>query len=134
MPVSLQRPEDRRLTANLTAAINQAKDNGDLETSRQIAGDPHGFILRQGWANLDFDDSLQLGQLRKLWESLKAESLAVIEATNALRESAETELHTLVTGKPELLVTVIGQQITQIAAEIARMKDEEVKLEIGELG
>jgi len=95
-----------------------------------------GFILRQGWVNLDFDDSLQLGQLRKLWESLTAESLAVVEATNELRESAETELHTLVTGKPELLETVIGQQITQIAAEIARMKDEEAKLEreIEELG
>ena len=38
----------------LTAAINHAKDRGDLETLRQIAGDPHGFILRQGWASLDF--------------------------------------------------------------------------------
>ncbi len=34
----------------LTAAINYAKDRGDLDTLRQIAGDPHGFILRQGWA------------------------------------------------------------------------------------
>ncbi len=119
----------------LTAAINLAKDNGDLETLRQIADDPHGFILRQGWTNLDFDDSLQIGQLRKLWESLQAEILAVIEATNALRESAEYELHTLVAEKPKLLETVIGQQITQIEAEIGRMKDEEAKLEreIGEL-
>jgi len=61
--------------------------------------------------------------------------LAVIEATNALRQSAEYELHTLVAEKPELLETVIGKQITQIEAEIARMKDEEAKLEreIGEL-
>ena len=29
----------------LTAAINHAKDRGDLGTLRQIAGDPHGFIL-----------------------------------------------------------------------------------------
>jgi len=86
--------------------------------------------------NLDFDDSLQLGQLRKLRESLKAEILAVVEATNELRESAETELHTLVARKPEVLEAVIGQQITQIEAEIARMKDEEAKLEreIEELG
>jgi len=41
-----------------------------------------------------------------------------------------------VAGKPELLETVIGQQIMQIEAEIARMKDKEAKLEreIGELG
>ena len=39
-------------------------------------------------------------------------------------------------GKPELLETVIGQQITLNEAEIARMKDDEAKLEreIGELG
>ena len=120
----------------LTAAINTAKDNGDLETLRQIAGDPHGFILRQGWTNLDFDDSLQLDQLRKLWKSLQAASLAVIEATNALRESAGTKLHTLVAGKPEVLEAVIGHQIMRIEAEIARMKDKKAKLEreIGELG
>ena len=32
----------------LTAAINHAKDNGDLGTLRRIAEDPQGFILRQG--------------------------------------------------------------------------------------
>jgi len=94
----------------LTAAIDLAKDNGDLERLRQIAGDPHGFILRQVWTNLDFDDSLQVDQLRKLWKSLQAASLAVIEAMNALRESAGTKLHTLVAGKPELLERVIGHE------------------------
>ncbi len=39
------------------------------------------------------------------------------------------KLHTLVTEKPEWLETVIAQQITQIEAEMARMKDEEAKLE-----
>jgi hypothetical protein len=34
----------------LTAAINRAKDSGDIQTLREIADDPHGFILRQGWA------------------------------------------------------------------------------------
>ncbi len=122
-------PDKQETYGKLTAAINWAKDNGDLETLRQIADNPHGFILRQGWTNLDFDDSLQLGQLRKLWESLQAEILAVIEATNALRASAEYELHTLVAEKPELLGSVIAKQITQIEAEIVRMKDEEAKLE-----
>ncbi len=51
-------------------------------------------------------------------------------------ECTETELDTMVTGKPELLETVTGQQITQIEGDIARMKDEGAKLEreIGELG
>jgi hypothetical protein len=32
----------------LTAAINHAKDHGDLPTLRKIAEDPHRFILRRG--------------------------------------------------------------------------------------
>ena len=50
----------------MTAAINQAKDTGDIELLREIAEDPHGFILRQGWANLDFSDQEELTQLRRL--------------------------------------------------------------------
>jgi hypothetical protein len=50
----------------LTAAINRAKDAGDIKTLREIADDPHGFILRQGWAPLDFSDEAELAQLRRL--------------------------------------------------------------------
>jgi hypothetical protein len=32
----------------LTSAINRAKEEGDIELLREIAGDPNGFILRQG--------------------------------------------------------------------------------------
>ena len=42
-------PSDaERENAKLTAAINRAKDEGDIGTLREIADDPHGFILRQG--------------------------------------------------------------------------------------
>src|ERR1035438_1944133 len=44
-------PDKLETYHKLTAAINQAKDAGDIETLREIAEDPHGFILRQGWAN-----------------------------------------------------------------------------------
>jgi len=44
-------PSDaEREKIKLTAAINRAKDSGDIKTLREIADDPHGFILRQGWA------------------------------------------------------------------------------------
>jgi DNA polymerase-3 subunit epsilon len=46
-------PEKLETYAMLTAAINRAKDSGDIEALREIAEDPHGFILRQGWASLD---------------------------------------------------------------------------------
>jgi hypothetical protein len=35
----------------LTAAINRAKDSGDIKMLREIAEDPHGFILLQGWSD-----------------------------------------------------------------------------------
>src|SRR5271169_3774083 len=44
-------PDKLETYHKLTAAINLAKDNGDIETLREIAEDPQGFILRQGWAN-----------------------------------------------------------------------------------
>ena len=49
-----QEPEKQETYHRLTAAINAAKESGDLATLRMIADDPHGFILRQGWAALDF--------------------------------------------------------------------------------
>jgi len=57
-------PEKLETFHKLTAAINQAKDTGDIETLRAIAEDPHGFILRQGWAKLDFKDEKELAQLK----------------------------------------------------------------------
>src|ERR1035437_8041449 len=57
-------PDKLETYHKLTAAINQAKDNGDIETLREIAEDPHGFILRQGWAKLDFKDVDELAAER----------------------------------------------------------------------
>ena len=53
-------PDKLETYSMLTAAINRANDSGHLETLRQIASDPNGFILRQGWASLDFRDEEQV--------------------------------------------------------------------------
>ena len=37
-------PDKLATCEKLTAAINRAKDRGDLGTLRQMACDPHGFI------------------------------------------------------------------------------------------
>ena len=54
-------------------------------TAWKIANYPHGYILRQGWASLDFRDEEQVSRLRKLWESLELEILSVLEATKGRR-------------------------------------------------
>ena len=112
----------------LTAAINHAKDRGDLETLRQIAGDPHGFILRQGWASLAFRDEEQAARLRKLWESLELEILSVLEATNGLRESPEWELYELTAKQPEMLDSVVAKQTGLLEKEIASLAGEAERL------
>ena len=119
----------------LTAAINHAKDRGEIEALRQIADDPHGFILRQGWARLDFGEEEQLARLRKLWESLELEILSVIEATHRLRESPDFELHELTAQRPEMLDGVVTKQIAGLEVEIGKLKDaaERLAREIAEL-
>ncbi len=67
---------------------------------RRIAEDPHGFILRQGWAALDFGEERELAQLRRLWTHIELEIIRVLEAGNALRESPDYELHRLTTQTP----------------------------------
>ncbi len=119
----------------LTAAINRAKDSGDIETLRQIASDPHGFILRQGWASLDFRDEEQVTRLQKLLESLELEILRVLEATKQLRESPEFELYELVVRKPEMLDSVVAKQTALLEKEIRSLASEAERLgsEIEEL-
>ena len=104
--------------AKLTAAINCAKDNGDIATLREIADDPHGYILRQGWACLDFNDAAELTQLRRLYETLHLEIITVIESLNRLRESPEYELCQLSERKPGVL--------DELAAERARLPEKEI--------
>ena len=128
-------PEKLETYTKLTAAINAAKDNGDLETLRQIADDPAGYVMRQGWTAIDLGESDELEQLQKLFNSLEAEIIMVIESLGALRESPDYELHEITERKPEVFERVIQQQIEGINAEVAELKSQAEKLakEIQEL-
>lgn len=128
-------PDKLETYSNLTAAINRAKDSGDLDTLRQIASDPHGFILRQGWASLDFREEEHAARLGKLLESLEMEILNVLEATNQLRESPEFELYELMAKNAEMFDEVVSKQTTLLEKEIIDLTHEADQLskEIGKL-
>ena len=128
-------PERLETYTNLTAAINLAKNNGDLETLRKIAEDPVGFVLRQGWTAIEFGDSNEVVQMRRLWESLEAEIITVLEATNSLKESPDWELLQLVQRDPEVFERVVEKQTEGINAEAEVLKAQAEKLgnEISEL-
>ena len=44
-----------------------------------------GFILRQGWAVIDFSEERELAQLRRLWTRVELEIIRVLEATGKIR-------------------------------------------------
>lgn len=112
----------------LTAAINRAKDTGDFATLRQIADDPHGFILKQGWASLDFRDEEQAKRLEQLYVSLMAEIRSVLAARERMHQSPEFELYELTAKKPEMLNTVAEKQKALLESEIAELTREAERL------
>ena len=128
-------PEKLETYAKLTAAINWAKDSGDIETLREIAEDPHGFILRQGWASLDFSEEAELGQLRRLYETLQLEIIGVIESLGQLRESPEYELWQISDKKPGVLDELAAERAKVLEKERAELEKEAERLagEIEEL-
>jgi hypothetical protein len=99
-----------------------------LATLRVIAHDPIGYVMRQGWAAIDLGDSEELDQLQALFSSLEAEIIAVIEATDALKESPDYELHQMMERKPEMFDRVIEQQIAGIEGEVVELMTEAEKL------
>lgn len=112
----------------LTAAINRAKDHGDLAALRKIANDPQGFILKQGWTGLDFQDDDQAKRLEELLASLEAELRSVQEAHRRLRESPGFELYELTTKMPAMIETLTEKQADLLRQEIADLKREAAHL------
>ncbi len=106
-----------------------------MATLRKIAEDPQGFILRQGWASLDFADTEQIAQLRRLWESIELEIVRVLEALNALRESPDYELYRLTTRNPAFFDDTVRRHIETLEKEIAGLETQagELEREITEL-
>ena len=128
-------PDKLETYHKLTSAINRAKDSGDIKTLREIAEDPHGFILRQGWESLDFSEEVELTQLRRLYETLQLEIITVLESLNQLRESPDYELCQLSEKTPSLLDELAAERAKVLEKESAELEKEPERLagEIEEL-
>ena len=122
-------PDKIETYQQLTSAINQARDNGDIERLREIANDPHGFILRQGWASLNFNDVAEIESLRRLFETLQLEIVSTMDSLNELYESSDFALHELSVQQPGLLKEVAAEQAKAIDAEIVQLEVEAARLE-----
>jgi hypothetical protein len=129
-------PDKLETYQRLTAAINHAKDNGDIEMLREIAEDPYGFLFRKGWANLDFGDVEELAQLKRLHETLQKEIAAVTESLKELRASPDYELCQLAEQKPGILDELAAERAKQLEIENTELEKEAERLakEIKKLG
>jgi len=121
-------PDKLETYNKLTSAINRAKEAGDIKTLREIAEDPHGFILRQGWASLDFSDEVELAQLRRLHETLQLEIIAVLESLNHLRESPDYELCQISEQKPGVLDELAAERKKLLEKESAGLETQASRL------
>jgi hypothetical protein len=128
-------PDKQATYEKLTAAINRAKEAGDIKTLREIAEDPAGFILRQGWTGLDFSDEVELAELRRLHETLQLETIAVIESLEQLKESAEYELCGIVEQRPGVMDELAAERTKLLEQESDELQQQAEKLadEIREL-
>ena len=129
-------PDKLETYEKLTSAINQAKDNGDIATLREIAEDPHGFILRNGWATLDFSEEVELLELRRLYETLQLEIINVLESLARLRESPEYELCQIGEHKPGVIDELATERAKLLENESAELEQQANRFaeEIKELG
>jgi hypothetical protein len=124
-----QEPEKQAIYARLTAAINEARDAGDVAVLRQIADDPEAYIARQGWGTLEIARADETENLRKLYEAIELEIVERIEALTRLRESPEYELMKACRARPEMLDRVSEQRISTLEAEIEQLVQEANRLE-----
>ena len=120
--------DKRKRYEELTAMINRAKEDGDLETLEKIADDPEAYASEKGLGSLDLSEVDEVESLKRLWNALQAEIIAVLEAIEALKKSSEYELAKLAEKNEDFLDNVIKQQKDDLREEADRLNKEADKL------
>ena len=120
--------EKRKRYEQLTALINSAKTDGDLDALEEIAADPEAFARRQGLGELDLSDREESESLRRLWQALQAEIISTIEAIEAIKQSPDHELAVLAEKDESFLPGVISSQEAELEREIEELSDQSRKL------
>ncbi len=121
-------PDQLETFHKLAAAIQRARDSGGLAVLREIAGDTRGFMLRQGWTELDFSDPEKPAALARLHGALQTEIAAVTESLKALRASPDYELCRAAEQKPGRLEELAAERAKRLEAENAELELEAERL------
>lgn len=113
----------------LTQAINEAKSQADLETLREIAKDPEGFLQRHGCPSVDLTRSEDLESLEARLEMLLKQLDEVKEALSELQSSEDYKLQELSASDPSFLQTVIDKLSNDLNEETLHLKHEADELQ-----
>ena len=101
----------------MTQEINAARDSGDIEKLREIASDPQAYAQKIGAGLIDLSDEAELGNLKRLYESIQAQILEMLEALDELRSDPKYELSQLSARRPDYLNEVAEEYRSQIEKE-----------------
>lgn len=117
-------PNKKQTFENLTAAINLARDEGNLTILNEIASDPDAFILKQGWNSIDLEREVDLKALESLYANLQIEIIELIELSDNLRKSQDFELMMLTKDNASLPTEVAEKQKSALLVEIKDLEKE----------
>ena len=112
----------------LTAEINLARDEGNIERLREIANDPDKHLLKHGMVPLSDQESRDVIALRTLLDSLQKRILETLEALTTLKESSGYELHQRAKIDRGFFDATVGTQRKALDAEIDALEAEAEKL------
>ena len=128
-------PEMYKAYTRLTQEINAARDSGDIDKLREIANDPEGYARRIGLGDIDLSDEAELDKLKRLYESLQAQILEMLESLDLLRTDPKYELTQLAARRPNYLNEVADSYRRQLQDECFNLEKEAAELanEIEEL-
>ena len=114
-------PDKQATYEKLVQAINEARERGDIDTLREIANDPDGFITRNQWGEINIGKDGKQEDLLKLYRAIEIRIVELIEQLQQLRESAEFELMTKCREQSGLLDQVAEQHKDALRAEIEEL-------------
>ena len=130
-------PDKQKKYEKLTSYINEAKEEGDLDTLEKIASDPEGFAVKKGLGDMDLSDSgkQESEKMKRLLQALQSETFSVLEGIQSLKENPEYELFIMSEKDISILENVISRQRIKIEENIKSLEEEADKLlvEIQEL-
>lgn len=115
-------PRQRALYDQLTALINRARDDCDIQRLREIADDPNGFLARMGLGEIDNAVEQTLDGLRDIYEGLQAQILELMGQLDELYDSDGWKLYQLSTQDDNWLDVATRSHEVEIKKQIEELQ------------